>query len=84
MAKAIREDAILAPGTPGCVHHEDLKPEEEYGGHIIGRCRYCPRVIDYSVAQATPDDYKKMLREKSRRGQAVLKARRREAVKCST
>ena len=78
MAKKLRSEAVINPGNPGCRHYEDIRTEAGYGGHLIGRCRYCPKATDYTIAQAVPDELKKLAREKSRRGQAA--ARRRQGV----
>lgn len=51
MAKRKKPDGIVTPGTEGCIHFEVLRYEEEMDNHLIGRCRHCPRVKDYTVLQ---------------------------------
>lgn len=67
--RRFNKEAIINAGTPGCRHYEGITSEEEYGGHLIGRCRNCPRVIDYTVAQSTLNELKQWRRRKSQRGQ---------------
>ena len=79
MAKPLNKQSIIQAGTPGCRHYEGIASEEVFNGHLIGRCRYCPRVVDYTLAQATPIEVREMLRRKSRRGQARATESRKEA-----
>ena len=74
--RVLRKEALIDPGRQSCRHYEGITSEEAYGGHLIGRCRYCPRVVDYTLAQATPIEVRDMLRQKSRRGQARATASR--------
>ena len=76
--RGLKTEAIITAGAEGCRHYEGITAEVAYSGHLIGRCRYCPRVVDYTVAQATPLELQELRRKKSRRGQARATENRRK------
>jgi hypothetical protein len=46
---------IINPGRPDCRHISEVKKRLDHGNHLIGECRLCGKVIDYTVAQAPID-----------------------------
>jgi hypothetical protein len=52
LAAAVIQAALLAPGDPACKHIEESRRRPEYGDHLVGICRLCGRVKDYSILHA--------------------------------